>query len=64
MGFSAAADMDNLAINQGVLPIEAFTMCIGDFQHIHFLQSKAVTSPPFIRTICLNQDHHMVSLPK
>jgi hypothetical protein len=41
MGFSTASDIDNLAINQGVLLVEAFTMCLGDFLHIRFLQSEA-----------------------
>jgi hypothetical protein len=41
MGFSAAADIDNLAINRFILLVEAFTMCLGDFLHILFLQSEA-----------------------
>jgi hypothetical protein len=41
MGFSTATDIDNLAINRGVLLVEAFTMCLGDFLHIRFLQSEA-----------------------
>jgi hypothetical protein len=36
MGFSAAADIDNLATKWGILPVEAFTMCLA-----YFLQSEA-----------------------
>jgi hypothetical protein len=41
MGFSTAADIDSLAINQFVLLVEAFAMFLGDFLHILFLQSEA-----------------------
>jgi hypothetical protein len=41
MGFSASTDIDSLAINRSILPVEAFTMCLGDILHIRFLQSEA-----------------------
>jgi hypothetical protein len=41
MGFSAAADIDNLATKWGIFLVEAFTMCLGYFLHIRILQSEA-----------------------
>jgi hypothetical protein len=41
MGFSAATDIDNFAIDRGVLADKAFTMCLGDFLYIRFQQSEA-----------------------
>jgi hypothetical protein len=41
MGFSATTDIDNFAIDRGVLTDKAFTMCLGDFLYIRFQQSEA-----------------------